>query len=71
MQRVNPLSGNHNCSRRQFLQHFLNFGKKYGMIFHENHLPADDSHENSYDILMIFHENHLPADDSHEISCLN
>ena len=24
---------------------FSNFRKKYGMIFHENCLPADDSHE--------------------------
>ena len=27
---------------------FLNFLKKKGKIFHENHLPADDSHGISY-----------------------
>ena len=27
---------------------FSNFRKKYGMILHENRLPADDSHEISY-----------------------
>ena len=31
---------------------FLNFQMKLGMIFHKNHLPADDSHE--YHALFIF-----------------
>ena len=29
----------------KFCEIFPNFGKKGGMIFHENHLLADDSHE--------------------------
>ena len=29
----------------KFWDIFTNFRKKYGMIFHENRLPADDSHE--------------------------
>ena len=33
------------------------------MIFHENCLPADDSHE-------ISDDSHEISDDSHEISCL-
>ena len=32
------------------------------MIFHENRLLVDDSHEG-----MMFHENRLLADDSHKI----
>ena len=31
-----------------FCNIFPNFRKKSGMIFHENRLPADDSHEISY-----------------------
>ena len=29
----------------KFCDIFSNFRKKYGMIFHENRLPSDDSHE--------------------------
>ena len=29
----------------KFSDIFLNFQKKEGMIFHENRLPADDSHQ--------------------------
>ena len=40
----------------KFPNFFPNFRKIEGMIFHENRLPADNSHEISYD--------------SYEISCL-
>ena len=41
----NPKSTNHNCSRQQILRHLSQLLTKKGMIFHENRLPADDSHE--------------------------
>ena len=37
----------------KFCDVFFNFRKKQDMIFHENRLPADDSHEISYLILLF------------------
>ena len=37
----------------KFCNIFLNFRKKIRLIFHENRLPADDSHEISY-LFVIF-----------------
>ena len=36
---------NTTAAEDKFCDIFSNFRKKYGMIFHENRLPADDSHE--------------------------
>ena len=49
----------HDCSRRQIMQHFSKFSEKI-----RNAISWESSAG------MIFHENRLPADDSHEISCL-
>ena len=36
-----------------FFYIFLNFQKKKDMLFHENHLPADDFHKISYLICYV------------------
>ena len=42
---LSPNHANHDWSSLQILQHFSKFSEKKRMIFYENCLPADDSHE--------------------------
>ena len=45
---INHIKRQSQLQQTTIFPHLPHFGKKSGMIFHENRLPADDFHEISY-----------------------